>query len=188
MLITDSNSVSPPEPRHIADPVDPSGYTAIARLSMPDAPSTRAFTALTPSSHVVTIDIGTEWGGNNTGPEPKELLLVSLGSCTGEDVIGILRKKRQVITGYNINVYAVEAQEHPKIYTSIIVEHIVTGRNVDPTAVARSIELSITKYCPVHALLSRATYIEHVYRVVAEPTPPETLQSHTTTTKPTTAR
>jgi putative redox protein len=149
--------------------VDTSGFTAIARLSMPDAPATRAFTALTPSSHVLTIDIDTEFGGNNSGPEPKELLLVSLGSCTGEDVIGILRKKRQIVTGYNINVYAVEAQEHPKIYTSILVEHIVTGPGVDPVAVARSIELSITKYCPVHALLSRATYVEHVYRIVTEP-------------------
>jgi putative redox protein len=149
--------------------VDTSGFTAIARLSMPDAPTTRVFTALTPSSHVLTIDIDTEFGGNNSGPEPKELLLVSLGSCTGEDVIGILRKKRQIVTGYNINVYAVEAQEHPKTYTSILVEHIVTGPGVDPVAVARSIELSITKYCPVHALLSRATYVEHVYRVVTEP-------------------
>ena len=169
MLITDDNSVSPLEPRHTTDPVDPSGFTAIARLSMPDAPTTRIFTALTPSSHVLTIDIDTEFGGNNSGPEPKELLLVSLGSCTGEDVIGILRKKRQIVTGYNINVYAVEAQEHPKIYTSILVEHIVTGPSVDPVAVARSIELSITKYCPVHALLSRATYVEHVYRVITEP-------------------
>jgi putative redox protein len=133
---------------------------------MPDASATRVFTALTPSSHVLTIDIGTAFGGNNSGPEPKELLLVSLGTCTGEDVISILLKKRQRVTGYNINVYAIEAQEHPKIYTSILVEHIVTGHNVDPKAVARSIELSITKYCPVHALLARATNVEHVYRVV----------------------
>jgi putative redox protein len=168
MLITDGNGISPVEPRHAPDPVDPSGYTAIARLAMPDASSTRAFTALTPSSHTLTIDIGTGYGGNDTGPEPKELLLVSLGTCTGEDVIGILRKKRQIVTGYNINVYATEAQEHPKTYTSILVEHIVTGHSVDPKAVARSIELSITKYCPVHALLSRATHVKHVYRVVNE--------------------
>jgi putative redox protein len=168
MLVTDGNSISPVEPRYAPDPIDPSGYTAIARLAMPDAPSTRVFTALTPSSHTLTIDIGTEFGGNDTGPEPKELLLVALGTCTGEDVISILHKKRQTVTGYNINVYATEAQEHPKIYTSILVEHIVTGHSVDPKAVARSLELSITKYCSVHALLSRATHVEHVYRVVNE--------------------
>jgi len=108
MLITDGNSISPIEPRAATDPIDPSGYSAIARLAMPDAAATRVFTALTPSSHVLTIDIGTAFGGNDSGPEPKELLLVSLGTCTGEDVIGILRKKRQVVTGYSINVYAVE--------------------------------------------------------------------------------
>src|SRR4051812_31438296 len=166
MLITDGNSISPMEPHAATDPIDPSGYSAIARLAMPDAATTRVFTALTPSSHVLTIDIGTEFGGDNSGPEPKELLLVSLGTCTGEDVISILHKKRQSVTGYNINVYAKEAEEHPKIYTYILVEHIVTGHSVDPKAVARSIELSITKYCPVHALLARATYVEHVYRVV----------------------
>lgn len=162
-----TNSISPMEPRFVDGPVDHSLYSAVARLAMPDAASSRAFTALTPSSHTLTIDIGLAYGGNNSGPEPKELLLVALGSCTGEDVIGILRKKRQAVTGYAINIYATEAEDHPKVYTSILVEHVVTGHSVDPKAVARSIELSITKYCPVHALLSRATYVEHVYRVVS---------------------
>ena len=82
------------------------------------------------------------------------------------DVISILRKKRQVVTHYAVNVLANRAQEHPRIYIDILVEHVVGGQNVDPKAVARSIELSTTKYCPVHALLSRATHVEHVYRVV----------------------
>jgi len=77
-----------------------------------------------------------------------------------------LRKKRQMVTHYSVNVYANRAKEHPRIYTYILVEHVVAGQSVDPKAVARSIELSITKYCPVHALLARATHVEHVYRVV----------------------
>jgi len=63
-------------------------------------------------------------------------------------------------------VFATEAVEHPKIYTYILVEHVITGHNIDPKAMARSLELSITKYCPVHALLSRVTRVEHVYRIL----------------------
>lgn len=152
-------------PTPALEPVDPARYEAVARLSMPDT-KRMAFAALTPTSHNITIDTGAEFDGEEMGPEPLELLLISLGSCTGMDVISILRKKRQVVTHYSVNVFANRAKEHPKIYTDILVEHVVAGQGVDPKAVARSIELSITKYCPVHALLSRATHVEHVYRVV----------------------
>src|SRR6476469_9491888 len=108
-MLTTNNDLSPIEPHPAPEPIDPSGYSAIAHLSMPDAANTHVFTALTPTSHTLTIDIGTAYGGDNSGPEPKELLLVALGTCTGEDVIGILRKKRQAVTGYSINVYATEA-------------------------------------------------------------------------------
>jgi len=136
---------------------------------MPDARVGMAFAALTPTSQSLTIDTGPENGGESSGPEPLELLLVSLGACTGMDVISILRKKRQVVTHYTVNVHANRAQEHPKIYTDIMVEHVVAGQNIDPKAVARAIELSTTKYCPVHVLLARATHVEHVYRVIELP-------------------
>jgi putative redox protein len=130
---------------------------------MPD-PARMAFDATAPTGHLLRIDADPAAGGDSTGTEPKGLLLVSLGTCTGMDVISILRKKRQVVTAYTVNVYATEATEHPKVYTSILVEHVVSGPKVDEAAVARAIELSITKYCPVHALLSRVVPIEHVYR------------------------
>jgi putative redox protein len=158
------DTISPNQPRLISTPVNANAYTAIAQLAMPDA-TRMAFDAVAPSGHTVRIDTGPESGGDNTGPEPKALLLLSLGTCTGMDVISILHKKRQVVTSYEINVYATEATEHPKVYTSILLEHILSGPKVDEAAVARSIELSITKYCPVHALLSRVVPIEHVYRI-----------------------
>ena len=153
-------------PQLAIEPVDASRYEAVARLSMPDARVGMAFVAQTPSSHSLTIDVGTESDGASSGPEPMELILVALGTCTGMDVISILRKKRQAVTHYSVNVHANRAPDHPRIYTDIMVEHVVAGQGVDPKAVARSLELSITKYCPVHALLSRATHVEHVYRVV----------------------
>jgi putative redox protein len=133
---------------------------------MPD-PSRMAFDGTAPTGHVIRVDADPSVGGDFTGTEPKGLLLVSLGTCTGMDVISIMRKKRQIVTGYTINVYATEAAEHPKVYTSILVEHILSGPKIDEAAVARSIELSITKYCPVHALLSRVVPIEHVYRILS---------------------
>lgn len=164
MMQSASEGISPLVPRLVSDPVDAAPYPAIARLTMPD-PAHMAFDGTAPTGHTLRIDADASVGGENTGSEPKGLLLLSLASCTGMDVISILRKKRQVVTSYEVNVYATEATEHPKVYTSILVEHVISGPKVDAPAVARAIELSITKYCPVHALLSRVVPIEHVYRI-----------------------
>jgi putative redox protein len=168
MLAESGGALSPTVPRHISGPVDPTPYRAAARLSMPDATTGMLFESTLPTGHTIKVDVSPEFGGNSLGPEPKQLILVSLGACTGLDVISILRKKRQDVTHYSINVHATEAAGHPKIYTSILVEHVVGGRSIDPRAVERAIELSITKYCPVHALLSRVIPVEHVYRVLEE--------------------
>lgn len=158
--------LSPTLPRFIEEPVDPSQFMTAARLYTHNAVSGMTFHAETPSAHQVTLDVHPDFGGAGSGPEPLELLLVALGSCTGMDVISILRKKRQAVSHYTVNVFANVAQDYPKTYTSILVEHIVEGQGIDPRAVARSIELSITKYCPVHVLLARAVPVEHVYRVI----------------------
>jgi putative redox protein len=163
-----SNPSLPPAqqpPQMALAPVDATVYDSAARLSMVDT-GKMAFTGMSPSSHMVLIDTSKDVGGENAGPEPLELLLLALGSCTGMDVISILRKKRQKVTHYSVNVYANLAKDYPKTYTKILVEHVVGGENLDPAAVSRSLELSITKYCPVHALLARATQVEHVYRLL----------------------
>jgi putative redox protein len=158
--------LSPVEASFISEPIDATPYQAIARLAMPNV-ANMAFEGIAPSGHTITMDTDPESGGQSQGADPKSLLLLALASCTGMDVISIMRKKRQDVTGYQINVFATEAIEHPKIYTYILVEHIIAGRDIDPKAMARSLELSITKYCPVHALLSRVTRVEHVYRILA---------------------
>ena len=164
MALPTTDGISPDRPKAISEPVDPAAYPSIARLAMPDT-TRMAFDATAPTGHTIRIDADPQAGGDNTGTEPKGLLLLSLAACTGMDVISIMRKKRQVVTSYEINVYATEATEHPKVYTYILVEHIISGPKVDEAAVARSLELSITRYCPAHALLSRVVPIEHVYRI-----------------------
>jgi len=103
-------------------------------------------------------------GDQRSGPGPTESILAVLAGCTSMDVGPILRKKRQGVAGYRISVTGERAGEHPQVYTSIVVEHQVSGE-VEPEALRRAIELSATAYCPVNAMLSRAVRIEHRYRL-----------------------
>lgn len=98
------------------------------------------------------------------GPGPTELVLAGLASCTSMDVASILRKKRQRVATYRIAVDAEQAEEHPHVFTRIVVEHRVAG-DVQAEALRRSIELSATRYCPVSAMLSWGARIEHRYRL-----------------------
>jgi putative redox protein len=82
------------------------------------------------------------------------------------DVISILKKQRQEVIGFEVNVSAERASEHPKIYTDIAIEYIVHGHLLSERAVARAIELSETKYCSASAMLSKAARITRSYRLV----------------------
>ena len=98
------------------------------------------------------------------GASPTETVLAALAACTAMDVASILRKKRQRVERYQIAVTAEKADEHPQVFTSIVVEHQIVG-DVSAEAVRRSVELSATVYCPVSAMLSRSVPIEHRYRL-----------------------
>lgn len=104
-------------------------------------------------------------GGDDDGFRPMELMLISLAGCTGMDVISILRKKRQDVTDFKVDVSAERAGEHPKTFTDITIHYTVRGHDVDPKAVARAIELSETRYCPAQAMLVKAASIEHTFTV-----------------------
>jgi putative redox protein len=118
---------------------------------------------VTGSGFAVTFDAA-ESGDGRRGPSPVETVLGNLAACTAMDVASILRKKRQEMRGYQVAVSGERADEHPRVYTRIMVEHRVVG-NVEPEALRRSIELSVTKYCPVNAMLSRSVEVEHRYRL-----------------------
>jgi putative redox protein len=103
----------------------------------------------------------------NPSLTPMELVLMALAGCTGMDTADILRKKRQKVDSMEIRVRGTRTEDHPKVYTGIEVEYVVTGANVDSEAVARSIDLSINKYCSVGAMLTPSVPIRTSFRVIA---------------------
>jgi putative redox protein len=123
------------------------------------------FVGESPSGHAVIASFAHE---QTTAASPMELLLISLGGCTGADVHSILQKKRQRVTSYDIEVRGQRREEHPRIYTNIEVIHTVKGYNIDEKAVARAIELSETKYCSVSAMLSASAVITSRYEIEQE--------------------
>ena len=124
------------------------------------------FTGTADSGFEVGLGTDPSVGGDDDGFRPMELMLLSLAGCTGMDVMSILRKKRQEVTGFRVEIEADRAEEHPKVFTDIRVHYIVEGQDVDPRAVERSIELSETKYCPAQAMLVRSVPITHTYEIV----------------------
>lgn len=117
--------------------------------------------------HTIFIDSAPEHGGGSAF-RPTDLLLVALAGCTGMDVISILKKKRQEVTGFQVVVRGEKAKEHPKKFLRLEIEYVVRGKGVSPQAVERAIELSTTKYCPVHAQLEDTAEIDHHYRIEEE--------------------
>jgi putative redox protein len=123
------------------------------------------FVGVTPSGHAQAIETDSARASAAT---PMELLLIALGSCTGVDVISILKKQRQQVTDYRIEVSGERREQFPKSYTRLFVKHVVRGRGVSEPAVARAIELSETKYCSVAATLRGSAEIVTSYEIVEE--------------------
>ncbi|HZD11335.1 MAG TPA: OsmC family protein [Candidatus Binatia bacterium] len=133
-----------------------------ARVTLKEGMS---FTGTADSGFKVELGASPVVGGSSSGFRPMELVLVSLAGCTAMDVISILRKKRQEVSHFEVKIEAQRALEHPKVFTEILLTYIVGGNGVDEAAVERSIELSLTKYCPVHAMLSPTVEIRHAYEI-----------------------
>lgn len=114
----------------------------------------------------VAMDAGEQHGGGDDGFSPMELLLVGLGGCTAMDVLSIMRKKRQEVTSYRVEVDGERSGGHPNVFTSISIRHIMRGAALSEEALRRAIELSETKYCPAFAMLSQAATISSTYEIL----------------------
>jgi putative redox protein len=108
---------------------------------------------------------------SNTGASPVETVLSALAACSAMDVISIVTKKRQDVTGYWVDVVGNQRDEYPQVYTEVFVTHELEGRDLSEAAIRRAIELSALKYCPVNAMISAgATTVHHRYKIRSEGT------------------
>ena len=135
------------------------------RLSTIDG-SGRQFVAHSGSGHAFVMDDAE----GRTGPKPIEFALLALGGCTAFDVIGILRKKRQKVAGYEIEVRAEQNAEPPAYFTRVQIHHRLRGQ-IDPEAVKAAIHLSETKYCAVGAMIAKTAKIETTFEILQEGMP-----------------
>ena len=123
----------------------------------------RQFVAQSGTGHAFVMDDA----DGHSGPKPIEFALLALGGCTAFDVVSILRKKRQRVTGYEIEVRADQNPEPPAYFTRVEIKHVLRGA-IDPEAVRAAIHLSETKYCSVGAMISKTAKIETTFEIVPD--------------------
>ena len=124
----------------------------------------RRFVGSASSGHAIVVDASAE----KQGPSPMELLLVGLAGCTAYDVMSILEKKRQAVSGLEVSARAERADEPPRVYTTIEVEYVLRGRGIKPKAVEDAIRLSEEKYCSASIMLGKTAKISTSYRIIDE--------------------
>ncbi len=110
------------------------------------------------SGHWAVMDGKPEHGGSNGASTPKEMLLVALGACTAFDVEGILRKRRQDVRSFAVELDADVAAEHPKVFTEVRITFRIEGA-ATTADVERAVRLSQEKYCSISAMLRQAVPI-----------------------------
>ncbi|OHC61152.1 MAG: peroxiredoxin [Rhodocyclales bacterium GWA2_65_19] len=126
-----------------------------------------SFVAETGSGHMVAMDGAPEAGGRNLAPRPMELLLAGTGGCTAFDVVMILQRGRQEISGCDVKLTAERAESDPKVFTRINMHFVVKGKNLKSDAVERAVKLSAEKYCSASIMLGKTAAISHTWEIVA---------------------
>ena len=126
------------------------------------------FTAETGSGHLVAMDGAPEGGGRNLAPRPMEVVLAGAGGCTAYDVVVILKKNGQDITGCEVKLSAERAASDPKVFTRIHYHFVVRGRKLKQNLVEQAVRLTHEKYCSATAILAKTAEITKDFEVVDE--------------------
>ena len=130
------------------------------------AASGMSFVAETGSGHMIVMDGAPEGGGRNLAPRPMETVLAGTAGCTAYDVVLILRRGRQAVTGCQVKVTSTRAETDPKVFTKINMHFTVTGSDISAAAVERAIQMSHEKYCSASIMLGKTADITTSFEIV----------------------
>jgi putative redox protein len=123
------------------------------------------FVAESGSGHAVVVDAAPDVGGRNLGARPMELVLMGTGACSAVDVVHILRKSRQAVTGCVVELDSERAAEDPKVFTRIHMHYVVSGKALAPAQVERAIKLSKEKYCSATIMLAHTVEVTYDFEI-----------------------
>ena len=118
-----------------------------------------SFLAETGSNHLLTMDGAADGGGRNLAPRPMETVLAGTGGCSAYDVVVILKKSGQDVTGCEVKLSTERAETDPKVFTRIHMRWIVRGRALKRNIVENAVRLSHEKYCSATAMLSKTAQV-----------------------------
>lgn len=117
--------------------------------------------------HKISLDIDVESGGRNKGPKPKPLMMVSLGGCTGIDVVSILKKMKVELESFNIIIEGDVTEQHPKVFEKMHVIYEFRGKDLPLDKLERAVELSREKYCGVSAMYKKVFEMTYEIKVLS---------------------
>lgn len=120
------------------------------------------------SNHWVSLDGPEKFGGSEAGSKPMELVLISLGGCTGMDITSLLNKMRVNYDDFKIKLSAERSEEQPKIFTKIHIKYIFKGKDIPEDKIEKAVNLSQEKYCSVSAMLREAAEVTYEYEIREE--------------------
>lgn len=126
-----------------------------------------SFIAETGSGHLITMDGPPDAGGRNLAPRPMETVLAGTGGCTAFDVVMILQRSRQEVTGCEVRLTAERAEIDPKVFVNIHMHFLITGKNLKRESVERAVKLSAEKYCSASIMLAKTAKITHTWEIIA---------------------
>jgi putative redox protein len=125
-----------------------------------------SFLAETGSNHLVTMDGAPDGGGRNLAPRPMEMVLLGTGGCSAYDVVVILKKSGQEVTGCEVKLSAERAPADPKVFTRIHMHWTVRGRGLKRNLVEHAVRLSHEKYCSATAMLSKTAEVTRDFEII----------------------